>query len=42
MRSAASGNANARNYNQSSLLIRAYLINYKNVVVATVPFHLNR
>ncbi|MEW4371953.1 APC family permease [Paenibacillus kandeliae] len=27
-------------HNQTSLLMRAYLINYKDVVVATVPFHL--
>ncbi len=27
-------------HNQTSLLMRAYLLNYKDVVVATVPFHL--
>ncbi|MFD1887253.1 APC family permease [Paenibacillus wenxiniae] len=27
-------------HNQTSLLMRAYLINYKDVVVTTVPFHL--
>lgn len=29
-------------HNQTSLLMRAYLINYKDVVVATVPYHLNK
>jgi hypothetical protein len=29
-------------HNQTSLLIRAYLINYKDVIVTTVPFHLNK
>ncbi|WP_274648903.1 APC family permease [Paenibacillus humicola] len=29
-------------HNQTSLLIRAYLYNQKDVVIATVPFHLNR
>lgn len=29
-------------HNQSSLLLRAYLINQKDVVVATVPYHLMR
>ncbi|MFK4339906.1 MULTISPECIES: APC family permease [unclassified Paenibacillus] len=29
-------------HNQTSLLMRAYLINYKDVIVTTVPFHLNK
>jgi amino acid transporter len=29
-------------HNQTSLLIRAYLFQQKNVVIATVPFHLHR
>ncbi|MFC5649320.1 APC family permease [Paenibacillus solisilvae] len=29
-------------HNQSSLLLRAYLINQKDVVIATVPYHLHR
>lgn len=29
-------------HNQTSLLIRAYLFKQKDVVIATVPFHLNR
>jgi amino acid transporter len=29
-------------HNQSSLLLRAYLFNQKDVVIATVPFHLHR
>ncbi|MFC5701537.1 APC family permease [Cohnella faecalis] len=29
-------------HNQTSLLIRAYLYNQKDIVIATVPFHLNR
>lgn len=29
-------------HNQSGLLLRAYLINQKNVVIATVPFHLQK
>lgn len=29
-------------HNQSSLMIRAYLINRKDVVVATVPYHMDR
>lgn len=29
-------------HNQTSLMMRAYLINYKDVIVTTVPFHLNK
>lgn len=29
-------------HNQTSFMIRAYLINYKDVIVTTVPYHLNR
>lgn len=29
-------------HNQSSLLIRSYLMNQKDVVIATVPYHLNK
>ncbi|WP_225999220.1 APC family permease [Paenibacillus sp. BJ-4] len=29
-------------HNQTSLLMRAYLLNYKDVIVTTVPFHLNK
>lgn len=29
-------------HNQTSLLMRAYLINYKDIIVTTVPFHLNK
>jgi len=29
-------------HNQTSLLIRAYLFTQKNIVIATVPYHLNR
>lgn len=29
-------------HNQTSLLMRAYLINYKDIIVTTVPYHLNK
>ncbi|WP_025716284.1 APC family permease [Paenibacillus sp. 1-18] len=29
-------------HNQTSLLMRAYLLNYKDIIVTTVPFHLNK
>ncbi|MDR6724076.1 amino acid transporter [Paenibacillus amylolyticus] len=29
-------------HNQTSFMIRTYLINYKDVIVTTVPYHLNR
>lgn len=29
-------------HNQSSLLLRAYLFNKKDIVIATVPYHLQK